>query len=167
MPLVISDTSPVRALAELGHLTWLQTLFERVVVPPGVVAELQTPPRGLPPLDVGAWPFLTIQAPTNRARVTELQSILDSGEAEAIALAEELRADVVLIDELAGRNVARQCGFAVLGTLGVLLRAKQERLCTEVRPLLDRLQREIHFFMSASLRQSILQLAGETEPGPV
>jgi hypothetical protein len=138
MPVVISDTSPVRALAHLGHLVWLERLFKQVVLPPAVAAELGKPPRGLQAVDVNSCLFLSVRAPASLQRVSELLSILD-----AIALAEELNADVVLIDELAGRNVARQCGFPVLGTLGILLRAKQEHLCPQIFPLLERLQQGI------------------------
>lgn len=163
MTLVVSDTSPVRALAQLGHLAWLETLFSGVVVPPAVVEELRAPPAGLRAVEVAAWSFLSVQAPTNGQLLGELRCLLDAGEAEAIALAEELHTDVVLIDERAGRDVARQRGFTVVGTLGVLLRAKQERLCSEIRPLLDRLQHESHFFVSASLRRTILHQAGGSE----
>jgi predicted nucleic acid-binding protein len=161
MAVVISDTSPVRALAHLGHLDWLQRLFNRVVLPPAVAGELLSPPAGLPAVNVRAHSFLTVQVPANAARVAGLQSILDIGEAEAIALAEELQADLVLIDELAGRGVALRCGFPVQGTLGILLRAKRAALCAEIRPLLDRLQQEINFFVSPHLRASILKQAGE------
>ena len=163
MSVVISDTSPVRALAYLGHLDWLEQLFHQVVLPPAVAAELRNPPTGLQAVDVGTWPFFVVRAPGNADRVAELRSVLDVGEAEAIALAEELRAELVLIDELTGRDVARQCGLTVLGTLGVLLRAKQDGLCVAVRGLLDRLQNELSFWVSPSLRRSILQQAGESE----
>lgn len=166
MPVVISDTSPVRALAHLGHLAWLEQLFKQVILPPAVAAELRNPPAALQAVDVHAYTFLSVQAPTGAQRVAELRLILDPGEAEAIALAEELHADIVLIDELTGRDVARQCGFVVMGTLGILLRAKGQLLCAEVRPLLDRLQREINFFVSPSLRRIILQQAGESESAP-
>jgi len=89
---------------------------------------------------------------------------LDAGEAEALALAEELHADLILVDELAGREVARQCGFTVLGTLGILVRAKQQKMCPAVEPLLDRLQDELNFFVSSRLRHAILWQAGEAEP---
>ncbi len=87
--------------------------------------ELSHPPIAFAALDVTAWPFLVVQAPTNTRRVSQFRLQLDAGEAEALALAEELRADLILLDELVGRDVARQCGFTVLGTLGILLRAKQ------------------------------------------
>lgn len=161
MAVVISDTSPVRALAHLGILDWLRELFVEVVLPPAVAGELRNPPAGLPVVEPGDWSFLRVQAPGNSRRVSQLCALLDAGEAEAIALAEELQAEVVLMDELAGRGIARQAGFAVIGTLGILLQAKQLGLCPEIRPLLDRLESEIHFFISSSLQRTILQQAGE------
>lgn len=163
MAVVVSDTSPVRALAHVGHLDWLENLFTKIVLPPAVAYELRKPPVSMPPLDVAAWPFLMVQAPTRAERVTELRSILDEGESEAIALAEEINADAILIDESAGRAVAIGSGLTVVGTLGIVLRAKQQGLCREVRPILDRLQREINFFVSPGLRQHVLGQAGETE----
>jgi len=161
MPVVISDTSPVRVLIHLGHVDWLRELFGEVLVPPAVAAELRNPPARLEALDVSAWAFLVVRSPTDLRRVSELRSLLDAGEAEAIALAEELDADLVLVDESAGREVARQCGLTVLGSLGILVRAKQRRLCPSVAPLLDRLQDELNFFVSSGLRKAILRQAGE------
>lgn len=163
MPVVISDTSPLRALAHLGHMEWLQELFHQIRLPPAVASELRHPPSALAAVDVTGWRFLVIQSPSNVQRVSEFRLRLDAGEAEALALAEELHADLVLVDELAGREVARQCGFTVLGTLGILLRAKQQGLCPAVAPLLDRLQRELNFFISPGLRRSILIQAGEAD----
>jgi predicted nucleic acid-binding protein len=137
-----------------------------VVLPPAVAAELAKPPHALQAVDVNSYPFLSVRTPASSHRVLELLSILDAGEAEAIALAEELHADVVLIDELSGRNIARQCGFPVLGTLGILLRAKQERLCPQILPLLRQLQQDFGFFISPSLWKSILRQAGESDDAP-
>jgi predicted nucleic acid-binding protein len=58
------------------------------------------------------------------------------------------------------------CGLTVVGTIGVLLRAKQLGLCSAIEPMLDRLQREINFFISPALRQSVLQQANELSPPP-
>lgn len=161
MSVVVSDTSPLRALEHLGQLHWLNEFFDQVFLPPAVAVELRQPPVAFKPLDLSTWPYLQVRAPQSATRVAELRSMLDAGEAEAIALAEELRADVVLIDELAGREVARQGGFTVVGTLGILLEAKQRGVCPAVRPLLDCLQTELNFFVSSELRQTILRQAHE------
>jgi predicted nucleic acid-binding protein len=95
MALVVSDTSPVRALAHLGTLVWLHDSFERIVVPPAVVQELQSPPGQLLAVTVTAWPFIEIQVPRSAVRIAELKVDLDLGEAEAIALAEEIKAEAI------------------------------------------------------------------------
>ena len=85
---------------------------------------------------------------------------LDAGEAEAIALAIELRAEV-LIEKAEGREVALRLGLSLIGALGILLRLKARGLIGEVLPLLDRLEAELKFFISPSLRAEIRRLAGE------
>ena len=76
-------------------------------------------------------------------------------------MAVEVHADAILIDETAGRAVARQRGLLPVGVLGVLLRAKHRRLILAVVPLIDRLQEELGFFISPALRAEILKQAGE------
>ena len=70
MPVVISDTSPLRALAHLGHMEWLQELFHQIRLPPAVAVELRHPPRALAAVDVTGWQFLVIQSPSNVQRVS-------------------------------------------------------------------------------------------------
>jgi uncharacterized protein len=164
MSIVVSDTSPIRALAHLQSLSWLGDLFASVVVPPAVARELENPPSSMQIVVLSAWSFIAIQSPQSAQRVAELKLTLDLGEAEAIALAEQIGAQAVLIDESAGRAVAMNCGLTVVGTIGVLLRAKQLGLCPAIEPLLTRLQQELNFFISPALRQRVLQQANELSP---
>ena len=161
MAVIVSDTSPIRTLCHLGRIDWLQSLFSEVFIPPAVVSELEHPASRLAPILVSAISHLRVRAPNSQGRVNELLSSLDRGESEAIALAEELHADLILMDELDGRETAERLGIAVTGTLGILLRAKQQGLCQEIRPLMDRLQSELNFFVAPPLRTLVLQAAGE------
>jgi predicted nucleic acid-binding protein len=86
----------MRALHYLQLLTVLRELFGTVVVPPAVVRELDAQ-KYFAAIDFTGLPFVRVQAPLNRKAVTELQLDLDAGEAEAIALAEELHADWLLV----------------------------------------------------------------------
>ena len=137
MAVIVSDTSPIRTLCHLGQIDWLQSLFSEVLIPPAVVSELEHPASRLAPILASAISHLKVRAPISLDRVNELLFSLDRGEAEAIALAEELHADLILMDELGGRETAERLGIAVTGTLGILLRAKQQGLCQEIRPLID------------------------------
>jgi predicted nucleic acid-binding protein len=90
----------------------------------------------------------------------DLLADLDRGEAEVIALAQELGADLLIIDERLGRRHADRLGFAVTGTLGVLLRAKEQGFIAEVRPLIEELRRQgIH--LAEPLVKRTLELANE------
>ena len=160
MPIVVSDTSPVRALAHLGLVDLLGALFDRVFIPPALVSELArvgvdlSNPTGLP-----AW--LEVRAPADVRRVTDLLLELDRGESEAITLAIEVGSTELLIDEADGRQVARRMGLAPVGVIGLLIRAKARGHLAAVLPLLDRLQTELNFFISAVLRAEAARLAGE------
>lgn len=161
MSLVVSDTSPVRALVHLGRMHLLAELFEEVLIPPAVLSELQHPTSRLPALPAEALALLQVREPTDRVRVAGFRERLDAGEAEALALALETRADALLIDEAAGRRAARELGLRTIGVLGLLVQAKEHGLVPLIAPLLDRLQRELGFFIGAELHERVLRAAGE------
>lgn len=136
--IVVSDTSPLNYLVLLGHQDILPRLFGEVFVPPAVVNELR---HARTPEPVKAWvsappAWLRVRAPVN-----PLHSMaVDRGEADAIALAEELRADAILIDDNVARLFAEGRGLKVRGTLGVLLLAGEMGFL-DATAALDRLQR--------------------------
>jgi uncharacterized protein len=161
LSIVVSDTSPLRALAHLDLLVVLEVLFGHVVVPPAVDTELLQPPLGLPRVDVRTLNFVRIQAPSDLEAVQKFMETLDPGESEAQALALELSAKAILIDEAAGRAVVRRLGLLPIGVLGILVRAKQRGLVSAGGRLIDRLRGELGFFISAALKDEILRNAGE------
>ena len=108
MNVVVSDTSPIRALEFLDLLDVLPVLFERILVPPAVAKELARTGGRFRSIDVGDYDFLQAHAVNDLERVNGLMPLLDRGEAEAIVLAREVAADAILIDEADGRQVARQ-----------------------------------------------------------
>jgi predicted nucleic acid-binding protein len=93
-------------------------------------------------------------------RLADLLVDLDRGEAEVLALALEQQADLVILDERLARHHARRLGLPLTGTLGVLLRAKQQGLVPSVRILVDELQRS-GIWLSARVVDEALSLAGE------
>ena len=99
----------------------LHALFGEVLVPPAVAAELEQPRSRFSPIFLQGLVFVRIVAPRDRAVVENLLLTIGPGEAEALALAVEVHADAVLIDEAAGRALARQRGLLPLGVLGILL----------------------------------------------
>ena len=102
--IVVSDTSPLTALLAIGQGDLLTKLFGDVVIPPAVKSELLRTHSVLP-----AW--LRVQALRDNVRAGIYARSVDRGEAEAIALAEELHADHLLIDERKGRRLAQEQGL--------------------------------------------------------
>ena len=86
---------------------------------------------------------------------------LDKGEAEAKALATEIQADVLLIDEREGRSLARQAGLPVRGVLGILIRAKAKAEIDSVRAEIEALRSRAGFFVAPSLEAEVLRNVGE------
>jgi len=118
---VVSDTSPLHYLILCGAETALPHLFRQIVIPPTVFAELQ---RVNTPALVRQWGqslphWAVVQAP----KALDLALDVDVGELEAICLAQEIKADAILMDDRAGRNAAIHCGLTVIGTVGLLERA--------------------------------------------
>ncbi len=161
MSVVISDTSPIRALHHLGLLHVLESLYGKVIVPTAVAAELLQVSRRFSKFDVNTYHFLEMRSPIDVARVKSLEIDLDMGEAAALVLALECNADYVLMDERRGRIIARKLGLTVIGVLGILSQAKQRQLIPAIRPLLDTLKRELDFHLKPDLVAEVLRQAGE------
>jgi uncharacterized protein len=158
---VISDASPVIALAFLRLEGLLQSLFAEVVIPSAVAKEVRESRGAFGGIDCSTIPGLRVLDPASAAPLSHRHGMLDPGERAAISLAVEHPNSLLIIDERRGREVARELGVRVTGTVGVLLQAKQNQLIAKVRPLLDRLRGELEFFLSQELYDQATRLAGE------
>lgn len=138
--IIVSDTTPLSELAKVEQLHLLHELFGLVIIPQEVYAELTTgnhPAAQLVPiLD---WLEIRSLADNQQSKVFQLDFNLDLGESAAIALAEELNADQLLIDERAARRVAISRQLPIIGTVGILVLAKQRGLLECVKVVLDAL----------------------------
>jgi predicted nucleic acid-binding protein len=157
--IVVADTSPLRYLILIEHAHILPLLYGRVIVPPAVVAELA---HGHAPESVRSWlsdkpDWRHVQMPMTMAAAGELP--LGPGERAAIALAEELSADALLIDDRDGRREAARRHLPVLGTLRVLADAAEQGLI-DLRAAFDRLSLT-NFRADEHLVQRLLALDAE------
>ncbi len=157
--LVVSDTSPITNLIQIGQLDLLRLLFGQVIIPKTVYDELVELPHQLIAIEGENW--LTVRTVQQRNVVARLEEDLDPGEAEAIALALEIKADYLIIDELKGRYKAEALGLRIVGLLGVLVQAKQAGYVDAIAPLLVALREKAGFRIHPTLYERVLQLASE------
>jgi predicted nucleic acid-binding protein len=158
--LVVVNATPIIALALIDQMHLLHSLYERIVIPSAVQAEISAGGAagiGVRELREATWvDVVSLQDPSRANLIADLAP----GEAEVIALAQERRADLVVIDERLARRHAERLGMRLTGTLGILLRAKQLGMVKAVAPLIDQLrQGGIH--LGDDVVSEVLRLAGE------
>ena len=164
MPAVISDASPLICLTHLERFALLREIYQSVLIPPAVWTEVGE--RGAQRVEgrtraaAVAEGWISREAPRETTLAHAEMAKLGAGEREAIQLAFERRA-TLLIDDAQGRAVALRLGIALSGTLGVLAEAKRRGLIPLVRPEVDRLLAETNFRVSEAIRRHVLKLAGE------
>jgi len=157
--IIVSDSSPLISLAILNKLNILEQIFDEIYIPTAVYNEIskKNKPHSKELQDFTINRVKQIQ---NRLALQLLQKDLDIGESEAIVLAIENNISDILIDEYKGRKIATAQGLSPIGTIGVLLQAKNEGLVKEVKPELDKLIAN-HQRISQPLYDKALELAGE------
>lgn len=160
--IVVSDTSPLGSLALIDHLWLLHSIYMSIVIPDIVADELAAAQdiriQQIPNLE-----WVQVQSLSDAATAEILQAVkkLDPGEAYAIALALEIKADELLIDERLGRREAKRYGLSVIGLLGLLIVAKQRNLISKVQPVVESLISQAGFRVSQRLYQQVLILSQE------
>ena len=152
---VVSNSSPLIALAAIEQLNLLPALFESVLIPPAVALEIAPSIPTLP-----AW--LRVQSLTSPLLEAVLRRSLGDGEREALTLAVEIQAERIVLDDRPARRIAQELKLSVTGTAGVLLVAKRHELIPRIRPYLDALI-EKSFFIGADLYDELLRVGGESE----
>ncbi len=122
--IVISDTTPLITLMKIGHLDLLKKIFGEIQIPEAVYVELTSNPKFQSESNqIKKCPFIHVKKTSDNRAVNLLRRAtgLDIGESEAIILSDDTHADLLLIDEAKGRQVAEQMGIKIMGTIGLLL----------------------------------------------
>ena len=156
MASVVADASALLALSKLDRLELLRDLFQQVSIPPTVSHEIA---RTLPRLP----DWIRVVTPHSSGAGQQVVG-LHQGEIEAIALALEVAASLLILDDLPARRHALGLGLAIIGTAGVLVMAKRSNLIPSVREALDALRRG-GFRLRQDVYDQILIDAGEEERG--
>jgi predicted nucleic acid-binding protein len=157
--IVISNTTPLIALAVIRRFDLLRQLFDTIYIPEAVYQEAVVAGReqGGAKHELSSATWIEIRAVQGHQAVHALLSELDRGEAETIVLAQEMGADWVLMDEKKGRRQLAKLGLPKVGTVGLLLKAKQLGLVSRIRPDIEQLRRN-----GFSLSQNVVDASPPT-----
>lgn len=162
--IVVSDTSPISNLIQIGRLDLLHQLFGKIVIPPTVdfeVRKLEAFSIDIAPYDTANW--IEVVSPKAVGKVSAFMTSLDAGESEAIVVALELNADYLLIDERLGTKAAKLEGLQTVGLIGVLIKAKELGFLKNIKPILEELEKAAGFWIGAKFKSSILDDLGESD----
>jgi len=159
---IVCNSSPLINLACINQLDLLRRLYGEISIPQAVWREVVVQGAGQPGAEeVQHAHWIRLGEVVNRALVQALRQELDAGEAEAIVLALELKAELLLMDEQLGRDIARHMELRFTGLIGCLIEAKHKGLITRIKPYLDALRSEANFRLSTALYRRVLSDEGE------
>ncbi|MBE6083631.1 MAG: DUF3368 domain-containing protein [Tissierellaceae bacterium] len=154
---VVVNSTPLISLYKINKLNLLKEIYGSIYVPYGVYEELSIKDKYnfLNELD-----FIKIQKIENKEARKFFKTSLHKGEVEVMILAEEINADLCIIDDLLARKYAKYLGYTITGTIGILLKAKEEGYINKVKPLLDDLLNG-GIYIDDKLYNRILKIANE------
>lgn len=156
---VVSNTTPIISLLKIGKLELLQKLYGEILIPNEVFNEIESGKNKEFYTDLSKIKWIKIEKIKNKKSLIYFLD-LDKGEAEAIILATEKEADLIILDETLGRFHAKHAGMRITGTIGVLLKAKKMGFIVELKPLLFELRAK-SVWLSDSFIENALRLAKE------
>ncbi|MEZ4527370.1 MAG: DUF3368 domain-containing protein [Desulfobacterales bacterium] len=160
--IIVSNTSPIINLAAISQIELLKHLYGKIIIPHAVFEEIAIIGAGQAGSEeVKTSDWIETRQLNNRVMADSLESELDPGEAEAIALALEIKADIILMDERRGRQACSRSGLKCLGLLGILTDAKNKNLLHAVKPLMDCLMKDAGFWIDQKLYAYVLQTVSE------
>lgn len=149
MKAIIADTSCLILYHKIDQLRVLHELFSDLIVTEEVAYEFGELPD-----------WITIREVTDKGQYLKLAEELGKGEASSIALAMEFEESLLIIDERKGRKKAEALGIETIGSLGVLIKAKEKGVIKEVREVLELID-QTDFRISPSVREAVLRQSGE------
>jgi predicted nucleic acid-binding protein len=159
--LIVADTGPLIALAKIDQLDLLRHFYKKISIPETVFAEATQDLswHDASRIHVFVEQYVEVALDKDSGIVKELFMRLDAGESQALALADAMNCPV-LLDERRGRTVAKQMNISIVGTVGLLVKAKQEGLIVELRKYLIEMT-EHGYRLSPALIQQALKVVGE------
>ncbi|MEK8020542.1 MAG: DUF3368 domain-containing protein [Candidatus Parabeggiatoa sp.] len=152
MPKIISDASCLIALDNIGLISVLKELYEKIYITQEVYSEFGQ--------SIEDW--IEIKPVENKNYVLLLNQLVDLGEASTIALSLELTDNVMILDDKKARTLANNLNLKFTGLLGVILKAKQQKIIPSVFDVLNKLK-SVNFRISDAIENEVLRLANEAD----
>ena len=160
--MIVSNSTPLINFSAIDRLDILEALFTEVAIPPAVEYEVLEGGHRYPGMTAIRQASFIVRHDIHNAMLRDALTIdLDPGEAEAITLALEEKAGLLLLDEIAGRTIAESYQLSFTGSIGCLIEAKKKGIIQAVKPLLDAMQKEARFWVNPRLYTRILTEQGE------
>lgn len=160
MPKVIVNSTPLIVLCGIGRLDILQKLYQEIFIPTAVYQEVTAIEDSACQQIMTACNWIHVEQVQDDSEKKMYKAKLHAGEVEVMILAQEQKANLVIIDDNAAKKTAKYLGLTVTGTLGVLLKAKRQRIIEKVYPLLSEMKRN-GFYIDSQLEAIVLEQAGE------
>ncbi len=157
MKVVIADTGVIISLIHIGKLDLIENVFGEYYIANAVWVELNNYDN--PGFDRSKLAEIESKVRPIHSK-NYLSMVMDYGEAESVVLYEEIKADYLLIDDSKARAIAESVDINCIGTLGLLLKAKQKKLISELKPVFAEFL-EVGRYFSKNLLNSILSQIGE------
>lgn len=159
---VVVNSTPLMVLGNIGKLYILRELYGKIYIAEAVFNEVTAKNDAASAAVLSSSDWIQVLKIDNPKDYAMYRAKLHAGEVETMILAQQssVNADLVILDDKAARNTAKYLGLNVTGTMGVLVKAKQKNIISEVRPILDDIVRK-GFYISDKVIQSVLKIAGE------
>lgn len=158
---VICNATPLINFASIERIDIMTTLFKEVIIPEAVYQETTQFNFPSAPIILQAVEQQWLQIHQVTAIPDSISILLDDGEREVIALALQRNEKRVLLDEKSARQIAKNFNLQIIGSLGILVLAKQNQIIPQVKPLLDEMIIQARYWVNASLYQQILHQVKE------
>ena len=160
--MIVSNTTPLINFSATNQLDILQELFHNITIPLAVKAELEEKIDIFPNIkSIFNSNFIEVKEIQNRILYDSLKMDLDEGESEAITLAIENNAKLILLDEINGRTIADYRKLIFMGSIGCLILAKKKGLLKEIKTTLDDFKKYANFWINPDLYNQVLKSNNE------
>lgn len=157
---VIVNSTPLIVLCGIGRLHILKDMYEEIFIPSAVFREVTAKDDSVCVQIRSAGDWIRVEQIKDHSEKKMYKAKLHDGEVEVMILAQEQKADLIILDDNAAKKTAKYLGLTVTGTLGVLLKAKRRGIIDSVCPILSEMKQN-GFYIDSVVERMVLDQADE------